>query len=71
MINVTNEFLVRLKKLGYEDLTPIQKIAIPKILSGKNVLIIAPTGYGKTEAAILPIFYTIFKDKPEKYQHST
>ncbi|WP_016731975.1 DEAD/DEAH box helicase [Saccharolobus islandicus] len=66
MINVTNEFLVRLKKLGYEDLTPIQKIAIPKILSGKNVLIIAPTGYGKTEAAILPIFYTIFKDKPEK-----
>ncbi|BDB97616.1 DEAD/DEAH box helicase [Saccharolobus caldissimus] len=66
MINVTEEFLVRLKKAGYDNLTPIQKIAIPKILSGKNVLIIAPTGYGKTEAAILPIFYKIFKDRPNK-----
>ncbi len=66
MINITNEFLVRLKKLGYTELTPIQKIAIPKILSGKNVLIIAPTGFGKTEASIIPIYYKIFKERPEK-----
>ncbi|WP_338600989.1 DEAD/DEAH box helicase [Sulfolobus tengchongensis] len=66
MINVTNEFLVRLKKLGYEDLTPIQKVAIPKIVSGKHTLIIAPTGFGKTEAAVLPIFYSVFKNKPPK-----
>ena len=49
-------------RLGYRELTPIQELAIPQILKCRNVLIIAPTGSGKTEAALFPIISEILKN---------
>lgn len=43
-----------LNECGFKELTEIQKMAIPKILSGENLIVGAPTGYGKTLAAFLP-----------------
>lgn len=53
-----------LRKLGFNKLTKPQEEAIPLVQAGKSVLVVAPTGYGKTEAALLPLFEWILENKP-------
>ncbi|MHB8109327.1 MAG: DEAD/DEAH box helicase [Syntrophorhabdaceae bacterium] len=45
----------RIKALGYDVPTPIQRQAIPPVLAGKDVMGLAQTGTGKTAAFVLPI----------------
>jgi len=54
-----------IKELGYTAPTPVQTVAIPVVLSGVHVLIIAPTGFGKTEAALFPIFTKMLESQGE------
>ncbi|MET1128994.1 MAG: DEAD/DEAH box helicase [Thermoproteota archaeon] len=48
-----------MSKYGYKHPTPVQEKAIKLVLSGINVVISAPTGSGKTEAAMFPVFSKI------------
>ena len=52
-----------LTTLGFTEPTLPQTLAFPPILKGKNVLLIAPTGTGKTEAVLLPIFSKLIEQK--------
>lgn len=56
-------FLVH--RLKWRKLKPIQKKAIKHITYGNDTLIVAPTASGKTEAAIIPIFNDIIRNKLE------
>ena len=50
-----------LSSRGIHKATEPQNIAIPHILKGENVLLIAPTGLGKTESVLLPVFHNFLK----------
>jgi ATP-dependent Lhr-like helicase len=52
-----------LAELGFSEPTLPQTMAFPPILEGKNVLLIAPTGTGKTEAVLLPVFSRLIEQK--------
>lgn len=52
-----------LNREGIDEPSTIQDLAIPKILEGRNVLIIAPTGTGKTYAAVMPVFELFLRSR--------
>ncbi|MHB8567763.1 MAG: DEAD/DEAH box helicase [Nitrososphaerales archaeon] len=46
----------RYRDLGWGELTPIQVKSYRLLLRGRSALLVAPTGSGKTEAAVISIF---------------
>src|SRR5512137_2177745 len=50
-------------EMGFTAPTLPQTKAFPPIMNGDNVLLIAPTGTGKTEAVLLPIFSKLVAQK--------
>ncbi len=42
-------------RLGWTALRPVQELAGEAILNGNNVIVLAPTAGGKTEASIFPV----------------
>jgi ATP-dependent RNA helicase DeaD len=54
-LGLGHELLRTLHDLGYEEPTPIQVEAIPKLLEGRDVMGSAATGTGKTAAFALPL----------------
>jgi len=51
------------QNFGFENLTEIQRKASPLVLQKKDCLIIAPTGSGKTECSVIPIFSIVKNSK--------
>ena len=54
--------------MNYQQATPIQEQAIPKILDGKDLIACAQTGTGKTAAYLLPL---LDKISHAKHGHTT
>ncbi len=63
-LGLCDELLGSLARLGYEEPTPVQREAIPLLLTGVDVLGQAATGTGKTAAFALPILQAIGPDAP-------
>jgi ATP-dependent RNA helicase DDX52/ROK1 len=53
--NVSPRLLMNLADGGFTEPTPIQRQAIPSLLTRRELLAVAPTGSGKTLAFLLPL----------------
>ncbi|MFB6132339.1 MAG: DEAD/DEAH box helicase, partial [Halanaeroarchaeum sp.] len=52
---------------GFDRPTEPQRRAIPPIADGEDALVVAPTGTGKTETAMLPIFDALVETRPDGF----
>ena len=54
-LNIAKPILTALDRIGYTNPTPIQEQAIPFALQGRDLLLSAQTGSGKTAAFVIPV----------------
>ena len=54
--------LAALRERGFDSPTDPQQKLVPIVKEGKNALLMAPTGTGKTEAALLPILDAMVRE---------
>ncbi|XP_060822486.1 ATP-dependent RNA helicase vasa [Bombus pascuorum] len=60
-IGLRSIVLQNIKKSGYTKPTPIQKNALPIIMSGRDLMACAQTGSGKTAAFAIPIIHLLLQ----------
>ncbi len=63
---ISDSLKANIIKKGYKTPTPIQDIAIPFILAGRDVVGVANTGTGKTAAFLIPLLDKILNNPAEK-----
>jgi superfamily II DNA/RNA helicase len=63
-----DDLLAGIDAMNYQQATPIQEQAIPKIIEGKDLIACAQTGTGKTAAYLLPL---LDKISHAKHGHTT
>jgi ATP-dependent RNA helicase DDX3X len=56
--------LENIERMRYNRPTPVQKHAIPVIVSGRDLMACAQTGSGKTAAFLFPVIQRMLKDGP-------
>ncbi|KPM48613.1 DEAD/DEAH box helicase [Jiulongibacter sediminis] len=67
-LQLDEKLLEGLDAIGFENATPVQELAVPKILQNKDLIACAQTGTGKTAAFLLPVLHKIV-NMPEKDRH--
>ncbi|CAA6822708.1 MAG: ATP-dependent RNA helicase RhlE [uncultured Sulfurovum sp.] len=67
-LGLSSEIIKALKEKGYETATPIQKVLIPMVFNGHDIMAGAQTGTGKTAGFALPIIHD-FSQKSSNENH--
>jgi ATP-dependent RNA helicase DeaD len=65
-LGLTDALVKSVAVLGYEEATPIQREAIPVLLTGRDIIGQAGTGTGKTAAFALPLLHRLIETPASK-----
>ena len=65
-LGLSDAALAALTALGYEEPTPVQRETIPLLLAGRDLLVQAATGTGKTAAFALPMIQSLAGDRSDR-----
>lgn len=60
-LGVHDDILDAISYMGFKNTTPIQEMAIPEILAGRDLIACAQTGTGKTAAFVIPVLDMILE----------
>ncbi|NOS87140.1 MAG: DEAD/DEAH box helicase [Methylococcaceae bacterium] len=66
-LELAEPLLAAVRRLGYEQPTPVQQKAIPLALAYKDLLVSAETGSGKTAAFLLPTLHHLLTLPSKKF----
>lgn len=58
-LDIPSNILKALKKMGYDEMTPIQEATYPVIFAGQDLCALAETGSGKTAACAIPLIQKV------------
>jgi ATP-dependent RNA helicase RhlE len=61
-LGLNEQLIEAISYMGFEKTTPIQEMAIPPIMEGRDLIGCAQTGTGKTAAFILPILHKLIEE---------
>ena len=62
-LGLSEKALDAVKRLGYDEPTPVQEQSIPIVLEGRDLIAAASTGTGKTAAFLLPVLSGMERDR--------
>ena len=68
--NFNEQLTEGILSMGYTTPTPIQELAIPVVLQGKDLIACAQTGTGKTASYLLPVLHQI-SSQPDREHRTT
>ena len=68
-LGLSQEILRAVAEQGYHEPTPIQRQAIPVVLSGRDLMASAQTGTGKTAGFTLPLLQRLTQNEPHARGH--
>ncbi len=65
-LGIDPEILKVIERIPYKSPTEIQELAIPSISNGRNALVLARTGTGKTASYVIPIMNNLLNERQQE-----